>query len=282
MIDQIRADQGSSIRRCCRVLGFRRATYQRRKAGHRPEETDDALAKLLRDTATSEHRLSWGFWKIFYYLRNQGLTTANHKRVYRIWRREELHLRQPPQRKRLHRKFRDLISPDGINEGWAMDFVSDWVVGPTKKQVRIINIMDEGSRRALWTEAHTSISAKKLIEVLDQVVDYRGKPHYIRCDNGPEFISNRLRAWAEEQGIELRFIQPGKPTQNGLIERLNKTLRTECLNLTWFQTMAGLNEELQAWSQVYNLERPHESLGNVTPDAYETEHQKFYYPAVAA
>ena len=142
--------------------------------------------------------------------------------------------------------------------------------------------MDEGSRRALWTEAHSCISAKKLIEVLDQVVGYRGKPLYIRCDNGPEFISNRLRAWAGEQGIELRFIQPGKPTQNGLIERLNKTLRTECLNLTWFHSMDQLNEELQAWSQVYNLERPHESIGNGTPAAYETEHQQFYYSMVAA
>ena len=282
LIDRIRYDQGSSARRCCRVLGFRRATYQRRKAGHRPEEVDEALAKLLRATATQEKCLSWGFWKVFHHLKNQGKTTANHKRVYRIWRCEGLHLRQPPRRKRLHREFRDLISPDGINEGWAMDFVSDWVVGPTKKQVRIVNIIDEGSRRALWTEAHASISAKKLIEVLDQAVEYRGRPLYIRCDNGPEFISNRLRAWAGAQGIELRFIQPGKPTQNGLIERLNKTLRTECLNLTWFQSMNQLNEELQAWSQVYNLERPHESLGNLTPDAYETEHQQFYYSVVAA
>lgn len=163
-----------------------------------------------------------------------------------------------------------------------MDFVSDWIVGPTKKAVRIINVMDEGSRRALWTEAHQSISAKKLIEVLDKVVAYRRRLAYIRCDNGPEFISKRLRKWANKHGVELRFIQPGKPTQNGLIERLNKTLRTECLKLTWFQTMDRLNEELQAWSQVYNLGRPHESLGNQTPDAYETENSKFYYPVAAA
>ena len=175
-----------------------------------------------------------------------------------------------------------MISPDGVNEGWAMDFVSDWVVGPTKKQVRIINVMDEGSRRALWTEAHASISAKKLIEVLDQIVDYRGLPAYVRGDNGPEFISHQRRAWATTNGVEIKFIQPGKPTQNGLIERLNKTLRTECINQTWFQSMAQLNAELQAWSQVYNLVRPHQRLGHVTPDNYETENQKFYYLPVAA
>ena len=160
--------------------------------------------------------------------------------------------------------------------------MSDWVVGPTRKQVRIINIMDEGSRRALWTEAHQSISAKKLIEVLNNVVDYRGRPAYIRCDNGPEFISQQLRQWAGEKGIELRFIQPGKPSQNGLIERLNKTLRRECLDLTWYQSMELLNEELQAWSQTYNYRRPHKNLGKVPPDQYEIDNQNFYHRLVAA
>ena len=120
-------------------MGFRRATYRRRKAGYRPEVADEPLAKLLRHTATDERYLSWGFWKIFHLLRNQGKLNDNHKRVYRIWRAEGLNLRRPPRRKRLHREYRDLISPDGVNEGWAMDFVSDWVVGPTRKQVRIIN-----------------------------------------------------------------------------------------------------------------------------------------------
>lgn len=142
--------------------------------------------------------------------------------------------------------------------------------------------MDEGSRRALWTEAHTSISAKKLIEILNHVLEYRGKPAYIRCDNGPEFISQKLEIWAKKEGIELRFIQPGKPSQNGLVERLNKTLRAECLNLCWFSTMAELNEEIQYWSQVYNNLRPHENLGNITPEKYELKNQNLYYSAVAA
>ena len=162
-----------------------------------------------------------------------------------------------------------------------MDFVSDWVVGPQQKQVRIINVIDENSRRALWTEAHQSISAKKLIEILDKVVEYRGKPAYIRCDNGPEFISQKLEKWAEKKQIELKFIQPGKPSQNGLIERLNKTLRTECLNLCWFTSMEELNEEIQSWSYVYNHLRPHENLGNKTPAQHEDLNQEFYYSVVA-
>ena len=156
-----------------------------------------------------------------------------------------------------------------INQGWAMDFVSDWVVGPGQEKVRIINIMDECSRKALWTEAYSSISAKTLVEVLDKVVAWRGCPAYIRCDNGPEFISKRLEEWAKENKVELRFIQPGKPSQNGLIERLNGTLRTECLNLEWFESIPKLNEEIQEWWIVYNTIRPHSSIGYQTPDELE-------------
>jgi putative transposase len=98
--------------------------------------------------------------------------------------------------------------------------------------------MDECSRKALWTQAHSNISAKKLIETLDQVVAWRGAPAYIRCDNGPEIISSQLEAWSDKHQVELRRIQPGKPRQNGLIERLNKTLRMESLNLSWFKNFA--------------------------------------------
>ena len=260
-------------------MGFRRQTYYNRKNGHRPEEADNELANLLHQV--TERFVAWGFWKVFHYLRNLG-HRINHKRVYRIWKREGLHLRLPPKRSRIYRKYQQLLSPEQVNEGWAMDFVSDWVVGPQQKQVRIINIMDEGSRRALWTQAHGCIWAKKLTEILDHVLEYRGKPAYIRCDNGPEFISQKLELWCEKHQIEQKFIQAGKPSQNGLVERLNKTLRTECLNLCWFTSMEELNEEIQAWSQVYNYQRPHENLGNKTPDQYENEMQNFYYSAVAA
>lgn len=162
-----------------------------------------------------------------------------------------------------------------------MDFVSDWTVGMAKEPVRIINLIDEKSRRALWAEAHRSISAKTLIEVLDKVVEYRGRPKYIRCDNGPEFISQKLAQWAIDNQVELKFIQPGKPSQNGLIERLNKTLRVECLNLHWFENLQKLNESIQAWSVDYNTERLHENLGRQTPLEYETDNQDLYFKAVA-
>lgn len=164
-----------------------------------------------------------------------------------------------------------------------MDYgVSDWVVGPHQQSVRIINVMDEGSRKALWTEAHPSISARKLFEVLNNLREVRGCPAYIRCDNGPEFISQQLRQWATDHGIELKHIQPGEPSQNGLIERMNKPLRVECLNQCWFTSLEELNEQLQAWSVVYNFDRPHKNLGYQSPEAYERVNENFYFSPVAA
>lgn len=279
MISEIKEKRGSSIRLSCAVLGFRRQTYHHRLNGHRPEEIDRQIADLLHQL--TQRFVAWGFWMIFHFLRREG-HLWNHKKVYRIWKAEGLHLRVPPKRPKRKRKYLGLLPPEQINEGWSMDFLSDWIVGPGGERVRIINIMDECSRKALWTEAYSSISAKTLTKILDQVVAWRGVPSYIRCDNGPEFISEQLRKWADYHQVDIRFIQPGKPTQNGLIERLNGTLRRECLNLEWFESIPKLNEHLQEWWQVYNTIRPHSSIGYQTPDEMEQLNQNFYFRPVAA
>ncbi len=279
MIDEVKQLNKVSARRGCVVLGFRRQTYYRRKQGHRREEKDAETAALLH--RVTKRFVAWGFWMVFHYLRRQG-HAWNHKRVYRVWKAEGLHLRIPPKRSKISRSYQDLLAPEQINEGWAMDFLSDWVVGPNQEKVRIINIMDEHSRKALWSEAHSSICAKTLIAVLNNVVEWRGCPAYIRCDNGPEFICGKLQQWTDERGIELRFIQPGKPSQNGLVERLNKTLRVECLNLEWFPSLALLNEKVQRWSVIYNTVRPHSSIGYQTPDELELQNKNLYFKMVVA
>lgn len=279
MIDHFKEDRKRSVRQTCFVLGFRRQTYYSRKRGNRPEELDYLIADLLHQI--TKRFVAWGFWMVFYYLRKQQGHKWNHKRIYRIWKAEGLHLRLPPKRSKISRKYLDLIAPEKINEGWAVDFLSDWVVGPGQEKVRIINLMDECSRKALWTEAHHSITAKKLTEILDQIVEWRGKPAYIRCDNGPEFISHELQLWADKNGVDIRFTQPGKPSQNGLIERLNGTLRRECLNLEWFISLPKLNESIQKWYKEYNTIRPHSSIGYQTPDELEESKKDLYFKAVA-
>ena len=270
--------QCQSIRHRSQVLGIRRQTYHARKKGHRPEQVDEQIAQLLHQTV-GEY-VAWGFWMVYHFLRRKG-HTWNHKRVYRVWKAEKLNLRRKPKRPQIRRDYLDLQAPNEINKGWAMDFVSDWVVGPKDKQVRIINVMDECSRRALWTEAYQSINAKTLTKVLDQVLAWRGKPQYIRCDNGPEFISKDLKEWADDKGIDIWFTQPGKPSQNGLIERLNGTLRRECLNLQWFKNLDLLNEALQDWWLIYNEIRPHSSIGFLSPVDFEIEHKELYFSLVA-
>lgn len=269
---------GQSIRHRSQVLGIRRQTYHARKKGHRPEQVDEQIAQLLHQTV-GEY-VAWGFWMVYHFLRRKG-HTWNHKRVYRVWKAEKLNLRRKPKRPQIRRDYLDLQAPNEINQGWAMDFVSDWVVGSKDKQVRIINIMDECSRRALWTEAYQSINAKTLTKVLDQILTWRGKPQYIRCDNGPEFISSELKEWADDKGIDIWFTQPGKPSQNGLIERLNGTLRRECLNLQWFKNLDLLNEALQYWWLIYNEIRPHSSIGFLSPVDFEIEHKELYFSLVA-
>ena len=268
-----------SIRRKSKTLGLRRQTYHQRKSGHRLEEEDAIIADLLH--ATTKRFIAWGFWMVFHFLRKQG-HPWNHKKVYRIWKLENLHLRIPPKRARIRRKYLELLAPEYVNEGWAMDFLSDWVVGPNKQKVRIINVMDECSRKALWTQAHTSIKAHDLTDVLDKIVQWRGAPSYIRCDNGPEFISQKLSEWAKTNDVELRFIQPGKPSQNGLIERLNGTLRKECLNLEWFESIEILNEKIQEWWNDYNEIRPHSSIAYNTPNEFEILKDSLYFQVVAA
>ena len=277
-MDNVLRQKACSIRHCSHVLGIRRQTYHSRKRGVRPEEKDNEL-KLALKQVTGQF-LAWGFWMVFYYLRNQG-HTWNHKRVYRVWTEMALHLRKAPKRAQIRRPYQELLAPARVNQGWAMDFVSDWVVGPGAESVRIINIVDECSRKVLWTEAHKSISASKLTEILDKVAAWRGRPEYIRCDNGPEFISTKLQQWAGDQ-TEIKYIQPGKPNQNGIIERLNKTLRIECTDQHWFTTMEELNEALDQWSVAYNTLRPHQSIGYKTPDRFEILNQKTYFTLVAA
>jgi len=260
-----------SIRKYCRWLVFRRESYyaqlKKPQSSDIPvEKSDEGLLSLLKMARSK--CVAWGFRMIYAYLRNQGCRFCKH-RAHRIYKEAKMSLHRIPKKGRLERQFNSLPAPTAPDQGWAMDFLSEMVIGENSQSVRLIHIMDEYSRKDLWVEAHQSCPTDQLIKVLDQLLTARSLPEYIRCDNGPEFISGQLKEWAENLGIELRFIQPGKPTQNAFIERLNGTLRRECLNLHWFESMEELNEELQQWYYSYNFERPHSRLGYQTPHQFE-------------
>lgn len=270
---QVCDNMGVSTRRVCAVLGQRRSSlyYQCKRKGE-----DQEIADLLHFKAASQP--NWGFLLLFHWCRNQG-KDWNKKRVYRVYKAQKLNLRKPKARKRIKRVAMDLLPAERINQGWSIDFLSDTLVGDEKK-VRVLNVLDECSRMVLLSFASKQVPAKKLVALLGELVKDKGSPAYIRCDNGPEFISKELAKFTNDTGIEIKFSQPGKPTQNGLVERLNGTQRYECLNLRYFKTISDVQESLDVWWNSYNFDRPHSSLNYMTPNQFVQNNQNLYFKSV--
>ena len=197
------------------------------------------------------------------YLRNTKGFRWNHKRVYRIYRELELNLRIKP-RKRIKRDKPEALSvPSAINQVWSMDFMSDSL--KDGRSVRTFNVIDDFNRECLTIDVDLSMPTARVIRSLERVIEWRGKPKALRCDNGPEYISDDLKMWASEHQIKLLYIQPGKPTQNAYIERFNRTARQECLELHIFEDIEQAQLLATQWQWIYNNERPHSSIGGVPP-----------------
>lgn len=203
-----------------------------------------------------------GFWKCHYRLRRQG-KKWNHKRVYRIYTKMQLNIRRRAKKRLPARVKQTLFQPEMINQVWSMDFMCDslW----DGRRFRVLNIIDDFNREVLAIEVDTSLPALRVIRVLDQLKETRGLPKMIRVDNGPELISERLDAWCKDNKTQLVYIQPGKPMQNGYIERLNGSLRKEVLNAYVFRTISEVKQLTLKWKNDYNFDRPHDSLKNKTP-----------------
>jgi putative transposase len=165
-----------------------------------------------------------------------------------------------------------LVLPTAINQTWSMDFMSDALLSGRK--FRTLNIIDDYNREALCTEPRFSISADILVQILARLVLEKGKPKRIRVDNGPEFISRVLKEWSEENGVILQFTQPGRPMQNGFIERFNRSYRTAVLNANHFIDLEQVRQLSDEFLDDYNSYRPHESLGNISPEQYRLKAQR--------
>jgi len=205
----------------------------------------------------------WGFGLCFDYLRNVKGFSWNHKRVYRIYRELELNLRIKP-RRRIKRDKPDALSvPVKQNQVWSMDFMSDTL--SNGRNIRTFNVIDDYNREGLAIDVDFSLPSARVIRALDQVIEWRGKPDAMRCDNGPEYISKQLINWATDKQITLLYIQPGKPTQNAYIERFNRTARHEWLDLHLFESIEHAQSLATKWLWTYNNVRPHSSIGGIPP-----------------
>lgn len=257
-----------SVRKLCRMLSFRRQSYYKKKTPVSLKKySDEQIVSCLQNIR--KEQISWGYELIYNYLRNMKGMRFCKKRGHSLYQRAGMSLWRNPKKPRIRREYQDLIAPANPNEGWALDFLSEMVVSEKGQWYRLLNVVDECSRRCLWLSAEKNMPASKVVEIFNNLLEMRGKPKYIRTDNGPEYISGVLAQWAEQNGVEHKFIQPGKPTQNGIVERLNGTLRKECLNLHWFLSKEELDYYLDKWVYLYNFERPHSALKFLSPVQFE-------------
>lgn len=248
-----------SVRQACRIVSLPRSV-----ASYQPKRKDDSsLIEALQQLIDKHPTI--GFWKCFYRLRRKGFT-CNHKRLYRVYTLMRLNVRRKARRRLPARIKQPLLVPQAMNQSWSMDFMSDSLVDG--RRFRLLNVIDDYNRESLAIEVDTSLPALRVIRVLDRLLAFRGQPQTIRVDNGPEFISDRLHLWCEEHNIVLQFIQPGKPMQNGFVERNNGSLRKELLDAYLFYTLNEVRVMAEEWQRDYNTERPHEALGFVPPAEY--------------
>ena len=257
-----KASTGSkvSISLACQAFSISETCYY-----YQPKLSDEnaIIADWLIDI-TRKWR-NWGFGLCFLYLRNVRGFKWNHKRVYRIYKELELNLRIKPKKRIVREKPEKLTVPVRINESWSMDFMHDQL--SDKRSYRLLNIIDDHNREALAMEVDLSLPAERVIRALDQLIEWRGKPKELRCDNGPEYISHKLQAWAAKHKIKLNYIQPGNPQQNAYVERFNRTVRYDWLNQDIFKTLQEVQDQATHWLWHYNNERPNMALGGITPAA---------------
>ena len=248
-----------SKRRACRLMQLYWSSYN-----YQPVKKDEgALIMRIRDIAAA--RVRYGYRRITVLLKREGWSVGK-KRVYRIYKAEGLEVRTKKRKKRAAQRRVSLPAASAAQERWSMDFMSDRLTNG--RPFRILTVVDQYTRACPLLLADTSIGGRKVAAALMKAAAGIGLPQTITVDNGPEFSGKVLDEWAYGHGIELDFIRPGKPVENGYIESFNGRLRDELLNTELFCTLAEAKEKLEAWRLDYNTQRPHSSLGYRPPAEY--------------
>ena len=265
-VEQVREKYAFSQRRACRVMTMAVSSYR-----YQSRRLDEPLRTKLLELAREKPR--FGYRRLHVLLRRSG-EHVNHKRVHRVYRDAGLMIRRK-KRKHCVREGKPLLARTSANQEWALDFVHDAV--ECGRTIRVLSVVDVYTRECLALEVDTSFASRRVTRVLDAIIAERGQPQAIRCDNGPELTSRHFLAWCVERQIELIHIQPGKPTQNARVESFNGRLRDECLNVSWFQNLFDAKRKIATWKIEYNEERPHSSLGYLTPKEFAATQVAGFY-----
>ncbi len=254
---------GHSERHACQIVSISRETYR-----YTSKTNDDELIERLKALADRWRR--FGYRRLTILLHREG-EKVNHKRVYRLYRQENLKLRRRNRKRTAGQREILMNLPVGPNYRWSIDFVMDSLA--TGRRFRTFNIVDDFTRESVAIEVDTSISGMRVTGVLDRLAATRGLPEMIVMDNGPEFTSRAMLAWANKHNQKLHYIEPGKPIQNAFVESFNGKFRDECLNEHWFLNLQEARERIETWRQHYNSERPHSSLNYLTPNEFANQHK---------
>ena len=256
---------GQSIRRGCGLLKLNRSTYHYEKKEEDWENQE--IRKRMRELAHQRPR--FGSPRIHVMLRREGWK-VNHKRTERIYSEEKLSIRRKPKKKRVSMVRVEPEPAKQMNEIWAMDFVSEklW----HNRCFRALTVIDVFTKECLEIKVDTSIGGEMVVIVLDRLISYHGKPKVIRTDNGSEFMSKAVDAWAYKNGVKQDFISPGKPVENHYIESFNGRFRDECLNMHYFTSLKEAKEVIEMWREDYNNVRPHKTLAQQTPMEFKQKH----------
>lgn len=259
-------EYGLSQRRACALVGISRSGLQ-----YQPQlPQKDAQALVLIRTIAGEHP-DYGYRRVHAeYCERHG--KINLKRVARLWRQAGLQLQPRKRRRRRYGEPRNQEEVDSKGHVWSCDFMEDRVQNGTK--LRIFTIVDEFTRECHAVRVRPSFKSQDVIAVLGELFKQHGSPVYLKSDNGPEFIAKALRAWIAQQGSQCSYIEPGKPWQNGRIERFNGTLRRECLNKEWFLSPWDARAVVEKYRLYYNEKRRHSSLGYRTPLEFAELHDQ--------
>ncbi len=250
---------GLSERRACELAGADRKMVRYRS--RRPP--DKALRARLRELANERRR--FGYRRLFVLLRREG-EASGVNRVHRLYREEGLSVRKRRARRKAVGTRAPMLVEAKANARWSLDFVHDQFANG--RRFRILNIVDDVTKECLASIPDTSISGRRVARELTDIIARRGKPGLIVSDNGTEFTCNAMLAWCRDNAVDWHFIAPGKPMQNGFCESFNGRMRDEHLNESLYFGLDDAREKIAAWVADYNLQRPHSSLGYLTPAAY--------------
>ena len=256
-----REEHGLSRRRACRLVGISRSVAERapkRERGHA------RLRERLRALAGERRR--FGYRRLHELLRREGFV-ANYKLVHRLYQEEKLAIRRRGRQKRgLGSVMAGSWCPIAANQRWSLDFTEDCLAN--SRRFRTANLKDDCTRECPAILVDFSLPGQRVVTMLEDVARERGYPDVLVVDNGPELRGRDLDRWAYENGVKQFFINPGKPMQNGSIESFNGRFREECLDQSWFTSLAEARRIIEAWRLDYNEHRPHTSLRMRTPAAF--------------